>query len=140
IGLLLWASAFFVGDATAPEDLPRVGAAADFGAVRAPVLPVEAVPFASLTPPQTRDLGRLVQISGVAESPVAANSLWVRSQEGYRILVRFEPPPPPELLRGFGPGSSVRFNGYLQDIARAEFLQIIDSLGVSIPKPPPARK
>jgi hypothetical protein len=139
-GLLLWASAFFVGDATAPEDLPRVGAAADFGAVRAPVLPVEAVPFGSLTPLQTRDLGRLVEITGVAESRVAANSLWVRSNDGYRILVRFEPPPEDGLLNRFAPGSGVALDGYLQDIAQAEFFQLIDSLGVSVPRPPPARK
>ncbi len=139
-GLLVWASAFFVGYATAPEDLPRVGADADFGAVRAPVLPVEAVPFGSLTPLQTRDLGRLVQINGVAESRVGASSLWVRTNDGYRILVRFEPPPEPALLTGIGPGSSILFDGYLQDIARAEFFQIIDSLGVSVPRPPPARK
>jgi hypothetical protein len=140
LGILLWASAFVVGDATDPDELPRVGAAADFGSVRAPVLPVEAVPFGTLTPLQTRDLGRLVRVSGVAESRVAVNSVWIRTPEGYRILARFEPAPDPELLRGIGPGSSVSYSGYLHNIALAEFHQIVDSLGVRIPRPPPARK
>ncbi|MQA90271.1 MAG: hypothetical protein GEU90_08550 [Gemmatimonas sp.] len=139
-GVLLWASAFFFGDATSPDDRPRVGAAADFGAVRGPVLPLEAIPFASLTPLMTRDLGRLVRLEGVVESPVAANSAWVRTPEGYRILARFEPAPDPQLLSGIGPGSSVSFHGYLQTIALAELSEIIDSLGVAIPRPPPARK
>lgn len=139
-GVLLWASAFVFGDATAPDELPRVGAAADFGAVRAPIIPVEAVPFGSLTPLHTRDLGRLVRVTGVADSRVAANSLWIRTPEGYRILVRFEPAPQPELLQGIGPGSNVTFHGYLNNIALAEFLQIVDSLNVRIPRPPPARK
>jgi hypothetical protein len=139
-GILLWASAFVVGDATAPDELPRVGAAADFGATRAPVLPVEAVPFPTLTPIQTRDLGRLVRVSGVAESRVAANSVWVRASDGHRILVRFEPAPPAEMLRGVSAGSTVSFDGYLQNIARAEFNQFVDSLNVRIPRPPPARK
>jgi hypothetical protein len=139
-GILIWASAFVVGDATTPDELPRVGAAADFGRDRAPVLPVEAVPFRTLTPLQNRDLGRLVRISGVAESGVRVNSLWVRTPEGIRILVRFEPEPPPELLTGVRPGAGVAFDGYLQNIALAEFYQIVDSLNVRIPRPPPARK
>src|SRR5690606_30958252 len=122
---------------TAPDELPGVGAGAGFGAIRAPILPAEAAPFASISPPRTRDLGRLVRISGIAESRVAANSLWVRTPRGYRILVRFEPAPDADLLRGIGAGSSVAFNGYLQNIAVAEFLQIMDSVGVRIPKPPP---
>lgn len=140
IGLLLWASAFVVGDATAPTNAPRVGAAADFGGVRAPVLPVEAVPFGTLDPLETRDVGRLVRITGVAETGVRANSLWVRTEGGRRILVRFQPAPEEQLLRGIGGGSSISFNGYVENIALAEFLQLADSLGVSIPKPPPARK
>jgi hypothetical protein len=139
-GVLVWASAFVVGDATAPEEQPRVGAAADFGASRPPVLPVEAVPFQTVTPIQNRDLGRLVRISGVVESRVRVNSVWVRTPEGIRILVRFEPAPPPELLAGISAGSTVAFDGYLQNIALAEFHQIADSLNIRIPRPPPARK
>ncbi len=140
VGALFWASAFVLGDRTAPDELPRVGAAADFGAIRAPVIPVEAVPFATLTPLQTRDLGRLVRLRGVAESRVGVNSVWVRTDDGYRILARFEPAPPSELLSGIGNGTRVEFNGYLQTIALAEFLQVVDSLNVAIPKPPPGRK
>lgn len=138
LGLLFWASAFVIGDAT--EESRAVGAAAGFGAVRAPILPMESVPFGSLFPLQTRDLGRLVRVSGVAESGVRLNSLWVRTRDGYRILVRFEPAPEPEQLRRIGPGSGVDFDGYLQNIALAEFHQIVDSLGVRIPRPPPGRK
>ncbi len=138
LGLLFWASAFVVGDAT--EETRAVGAAAGFGAVRAPILPMEAVPFGSLFPLQTRDLGRLVRVRGVAESGVRVNSVWIRTTDGYRILARFQPAPEAEQLRGIGPGSSVDFDGYLQNIALAEFHQLVDSLGVRIPRPPPARK
>jgi hypothetical protein len=138
IGLLLWASAFVVGDATAPENAPKVGAAADFGGVRSPVLPVAAVPFSTLDPLETRDVGRLVRITGVAESGVRANSVWVRTEGGRRILVRFQPAPEEGLLRTVG--GTIAFNGYVENIALAEFLQLADSLGVRIPKPPPARK
>lgn len=140
VGLLFWASAFIVGDATDPDELPQVGASANFGSVRAPVLPVESVPFGSLTPVQTRDLGRLVRVNGVAESVIRRNSLWVRTNDGYRILVQFEPTPPDGALSGIGPGSSIRMDGYLHNLALAEFKQIIDSLNVSVPRPPPARK
>src|SRR5690606_8116057 len=135
---LFWASAFVVGDAT--EETRAVGAAAGFGAVRAPILPMEPVPFGSLFPLQTRDLGRLVRVRGVAESGVRVNTVWVRTTDGYRILVRFQPAPEASQLRRIGPGSSVDFGGYLQNIALAEFHQLVDSLGVRIPRPPPARK
>lgn len=140
VGLVLWASAFVVGDATAPDELPRVGAAAGFGSGRATVLPANPVPFTAVTPPTTRDLGRLVRVTGIAESRVAASSVWIRTPDGYRVLVRFEPRPDPALLGGVGSGATVDFDGYLQNIAVAEFLQIMDSLGVRIPRPPPARK
>lgn len=138
-GLLFWASAFVIGDATAPDEQPRVGASADFGSVRAPILPMEAIPFNQMVPVQTRDIGRLVRVRGVVESPIRRNSVWVRTSDEHRILVRFEPAPPENSLN-FGPGSSVVFDGYLDNIALAEFHQIIDSLGVSLPRPPPARK
>lgn len=140
VGLALWGSVFLFGDATAPDEQPRVGASADFGSVRAPVLPVEPVPFGTLSPIQTRDIGRLVRIEGVAESGVRDNTLWVRTNDGYRILMQFEPEPEEGALSRFGPGSSVRVNGYLHDLALAEFRQITDSLGVRVPRPPPARK
>jgi hypothetical protein len=137
-GLLFWASAFIIGDRT--EEQRQVGAAANFGAVRAPIIPVDAVPFSAVTPIQTRDLGRLVRISGVAESGVRVNSVWVRTSEGYRILVRFQPEPAPEALPRITPGSRVEFDGYLQNIAIAEFHQVVDSLGVRLPRSPPSRK
>jgi hypothetical protein len=140
VALLLWASAFLFGDATAPESGRGVGAMAGFGDRRAPVLPARATPFTEVIPPATRDLGRLVHITGRAESRVAANSVWVRTPENFRILVRFEPAPAPELLAGIGSGSPVAFNGYVTGIAVAEFRQILDSLGVRLPRPPPARK
>jgi hypothetical protein len=139
-GLLLWGSAFVFGDATDPEEQPRVGAAADFGAVRAPVLPVSSVPFQTLLPVQQRDLGRLVRLNGVAESGRHRNAVWVRAASGHRILVRFEPEPPAEQMPSVSPGRSVDFEGYLQKISRAEFLEWADSLRISIPRPPPARK
>lgn len=140
VGLALWASAFLVGDLTAPEELPRVGAGLDLGERRAPVLPPQAVPFQSLSPLEPRDLGRLVHLTGVAETPARSNAIWVRSTGGRRILVRFEPDPQPEALRRFSPGASVEFDGYLEKISRAEFDGWMDSLSVRIPRPPPARK
>lgn len=138
VGLLFWASAFVLGDAT--EESRAVGAEAGFGSVRAPILPMEPTSFISLFPLRTRDLGRLVRLTGIAESGVRVNSVWVRTGDNHRILVRFEPAPDPEQLRRIGPGNRVDFDGYLQTIALAEFHQIIDSLGVRIPRPPPARK
>lgn len=138
--LLAWASAFMVGDATAPDELPRVGAAANFGANRPSVPPIDPVPFERLTPIQTRDRGRLVQVDGVAESGVALNSVWVRTNEGFRVLVRFEPAPPQSALEGIYPGASLVLTGYVQNIALAELQQVLDSLGVGLPRPPPARK
>jgi hypothetical protein len=138
--ILVWASAFMLGDATAPDELPRVGAAADFGALRASVPPVEPVPFETLTPIQTRDRGRLVRVTGIAESRIAVNSLWMRTGDGHRVLVRFEPTPPTEALEGIYPGASIALTGYVQNIAFAELRQILDSLQVRLPRPPPARK
>jgi hypothetical protein len=140
IGIVVWASAFFLGDATAPDELPRVGAALDLGAERPPVLPAQPVPLQTLTPLDTRDRGRLVSISGVAESGVRAAAVWVRTTGGRRLLVRFEPEPPEGALSGIGPGSRVELDGYLADISRAEFNVWMDTLGVRIPRPPPGRR
>jgi hypothetical protein len=140
IALLFWASALVFGDRTVRTGQPGVGAEAGFGEQRGTVLPAKAAPFADLSPPGTRDLGRLVHLTGHAESRMGMNSLWVRTPENFRILVRFEPAPPPGLLAGVGPGSPVAFNGYITSIGVAEFMAILDSLGVGIPRPPPARK
>lgn len=138
IGLALWASAFVLGDATTPDEQPRVGAALTLGSERPPVLPAQPVPLQSLQPLETRDLGRLVHLTGVAESRVRQNAVWVRTTGGRRMLVRFEPPPEEEIR--IGPGSSISFDGYLSKISRAEFDVWMDTLGVRIPRPPPARK
>lgn len=141
VALLVWiVSTFIVGDRTAPAEQPRVGAAANFGAERAPVLPVRAAPFATLLPLQERDLGRLVHVNAVAESRVASHWVWVRTSTGARILVRFEPAPPPGALARVFPGARLDVDGYVQKISRAEFNAWVDSLGVSIPRPPPGRK
>lgn len=140
LGLALWSTAFFFGDATDPEEPPRVGAALDFGDERAPLLPPRAVPLETLVPLRTRDLGRLIRVSGVAESGVRNNALWVRGAGGRRILVRFEPAPPEGALSRFGPGTAVELDGYLEKISRAEFVAWMDTLNVRVPTPPPGRK
>jgi hypothetical protein len=141
VALLIWSvSTFVVGDRTAPKQQPRVGAAANFGAERAPVLPMRAAAFATLLPLQESDLGRLVHLSGSAESRVVSNWIWVRSNTGARILVRFEPAPPEGTLARFHPGARVDVAGYVQKISRAEFNAWVDSLAIAIPRPPPGRK
>ncbi|MBW3628472.1 MAG: hypothetical protein KY464_04160 [Gemmatimonadetes bacterium] len=138
LGFILWASAFVVGDATNPAEAPKVGAQMDFGEERTPVLPAQATPFQSMESLQTRDLGRLIRLTGAVESRVAGNAVWVRSPGGRRILVRFEPPPSPEALRRIG--GSIEVDGYLEKISEAEFEVWMDTLGVRIPRPPPGRK
>lgn len=140
LGILLWASKFVVGDATDPERVRGVGANAGFGDERAPLIPMPAEPFEDVNPIETRDLGRLVRITGVIENGVRANSAWVRASDGRRILVRFEPSPPEGTLARFGPGSSIDLPGYISKISRAEFNVWIDTLGASIPRPRPGRK
>jgi hypothetical protein len=137
--LLLIAVTMFGGDATMSEKR-QVGAAANFGANRAPVLPMETQPFESLLPLDTRELGRLVHLRAVAETGVRGNAVWVRTPTGRRILVRFEPAPPVAALRGMGPGSMLDVNGYVQKISRAEFDLWTDTLNVVIPRPRPGIK
>lgn len=138
IGLLLWGSKFVLGDAT--EQARAVGAAAGFGDDRAPLIPMPAEPFTEVKPIETRDLGRLVRLQGVMENGPRASSAWVRASDGRRILLRFEPAPPEGALSRFGPGSSISMEGYIEKISRAEFEVWIDTLGASIPRPPPGRK
>ena len=140
IGFVFWASAFVLGDATAPNQAPRVGAAIGFGTERTPVLPAQATPFEALAALQTRDLGRLVELSGALQSGVRANATWVRSSDGRRILVRFEPAPDPAALRALGARGSVELHGYLEKISEAEFKVWMDTLGVAIPRPDAGRK
>jgi hypothetical protein len=127
------------GDATMRAKR-QVGAAANFGADRAPVLPMQTQAFETLLPLDTRELGRLVHIRATAETGVRGHAVWVRTPTGRRILVRFEPEPPAAALRGLGPGSVVDVNGYVQKISRAEFDMWTDSLNVVIPRPRPGTK
>jgi hypothetical protein len=136
--LLLVAAAVF-GDSTMSSKR-KVGAMAGFGADRAPVLPMEAQRFESLLPLDTRELGRLVHLTATAESRQRNLAVWVRTANGRRILVRFEPEPPASALRSLGPGSRLEVNGYLQRISRAEFDMWMDTLGVRIPRPRPGTK
>lgn len=138
-GILVWLLALFLGDPTEDREQLLSGAAANFGADRAPVLPVQPTPFETMTPLQTRDLGRFVRLAGTAQSVTRANALWVRANDNRRILVRFEPAPEEGSLR-FTPGASVDLRGYLEKVSRAEFNVWVDTLNVAIPRPPPGRK
>jgi hypothetical protein len=137
--LVLVGVAVLGGDATMRAKR-QVGAAANFGADRAPVLPMQTQAFETLLPLDTRQLGRLVHLRATAETGVRGYAVWVRTPQGRRILVRFEPEPPATALRGLGPGSVVDVNGYVQKISRAEFDMWTDSLNVPIPRPRPGTK
>ena len=137
--LVLVAVALFGGDATM-RTKRQVGAAANFGADRAPVLPMETQAFETLLPLDTRELGRLVHLRAWSESVVRGNAVWARTPTGHRILVRFEPAPPAGALRGITPGSALDVNGYVQKISRAELDMWLDSLNVAIPRPRPGTK
>lgn len=137
--LVLGFSLFF-GDPTEAAKRRRVGAGADFGAERAPVIPVAPTPFSAVGDLGERDVGRLVHLEGWAESRVRGNSVWVRAADGRRILVRVEPPPPPGTQLPLVPGGRVSVDGYLQKIAQAELRVMLDSLGVYLPRPKPGEK
>lgn len=137
IAVLIAAAVF--GDQTMSAKR-QVGAAANFGADRGEVLPMQTEEFETLLPLDTRELGRLVHLSATAESVVRANAVWVRTPSGRRILVRFEPDPPEGALRALGPGSRLDVNGYLQRVSRAEFDMWADTLNVVIPRPRPGTK
>jgi hypothetical protein len=137
VSLAVLAFSLFFGDPTEAAETARVGARANFGAERAPVIPVEPTPFDAVSQLTEADLGTLVRLTGVAESRVVGNSVWVRSTGGRRILVRFEPPPPEGTRLGIVPGGAVRLDGYIQKIAQAELKVRLDSLGVRLPRPTP---
>lgn len=139
-GFLIWASAFVFGDATNPEEQPRIGANIGFGEDRMPVIPAEPTAFSEIGMLQQRDLGRFVRVRGTVGSRVSPGGVWVRTDDGRRILVRFEPGPAEEALTDIRASGRVDLLGYLQKISRAEFEVWMDSLGVAIPRPRPGRK
>jgi hypothetical protein len=141
VGVLVAASlvvlgfSVFFGDPTEAAKTRRVGARANFGADRAPVIPVVVTPFEAVGSLSERDVGRLVHLEGWAQTPVRRNAVWVRATDGRRILVRFEPPPPGKVP--VVAGGRVSVNGYLQKIALAELKVTLDSLGTALPRPRP---
>jgi hypothetical protein len=139
IAFLFWSWGTFYRDPTAHRKARLAGEAANFGAERTPVIPVVATPFDSVKPIEAGDLGLLVRIRGTTLSPVRRSAVWVAATDGRRILVRFEPPPA-EALRSMYPGAAIDLDGYLQKLALAEFKVWMDTLGVSIPRPPPGVK
>ena len=138
IAVVVMAVAMVFGDGRTA--VRQVGAAANFGANRASVIPMETESFEALLPLDNRELGRLVHLTATAESGVRAGAVWVRLRTGHRLLVRFEPEPAAGALRAMGPGSVVNVNGYLQRISRAELEVWTDTLGVRIPRPSPGVK
>jgi hypothetical protein len=140
LGLIAIGASMVFSDPTAVGHGPNMGAAAHFGADRAPVRPVVIESFSNLKQLTDRELGRLVNLIGTAESPVRRNAVFVRTLDGRRILLRFEPPPPAGQAGAVVSGGTVDVNGYLQKISRAEFDVWMDTLGVVIPRPAPGVK
>ncbi len=140
VGAVAMAAALLFGDPTRRQRGPGVGAAANFGADRAPVLPVVIEPFERVGKLTDRELGRLVRLTGTAESGVRRSAVYVRTPQGQRILVRFEPTPTPAQLGGIFNGGGVDVTGYIQKISRAEFDVWMDTLRVVIPRPRPGVK
>jgi hypothetical protein len=140
IGILFILAAAIFGDPTAHGRYGGVGAAANFGADRAPVLPVVVESFDNVDKLNDRELGRVVHLVGTAETPVRRAAVYVRTAEGRRILVRFEPVPPAGMLSSMCAGCGVNVVGYLQKISRAEFNVWMDTLGYIVPRPKPGVK
>jgi hypothetical protein len=140
IGVVAILAAAIFGDPTAHGRYGGVGASAKFGADRAPVLPVVIEPFDNVDKLTDRELGRMVHLVGTAETGVRRAAVYVRTPEGRRILVRFEPTPTPQQLSGLCNGCGIDVNGYLQKISRAEFNVWMDTLGYIVPRPKPGVK
>ncbi|HKP74741.1 MAG TPA: hypothetical protein VJT67_04325, partial [Longimicrobiaceae bacterium] len=140
VGALALLAAMEFGDPTSKPRGPGVGAAAHFGADRAPVLPVVIEEFGRIGELTDRELGRLVHLTGTAESGVRRSAIYVRTPTGRRILIRFEPTPPAGRLGSLCNGCGVDVTGYIQKISRAEFDVWMDTLGVVIPRPKPGVK
>ena len=140
VALVAWGSAFIFGDATNRPGI-QVGAKANFGGERAQVVPMQSEAFESALPLEDRELGRLLRLTGTAESRTVRNAVWVRTANPRRwILLRVEPVPKGQGIRPFYPGGAVDVQGYLQKISRAEFDAWMDSLDVGLPRPTPGVK
>lgn len=135
IGILFILAAAIFGDPTAHGRYGGVGAAANFGADRAPVLPVVVESFDQVDKLSDRELGRVVHLVGTAETGVRRAAVYVRTPQGRRILVRFEPAPPASAVASMCAGCGVNVVGYLQKISRAEFNVWMDTLGYVVPRP-----
>ncbi|HEX8694999.1 MAG TPA: hypothetical protein VF746_21490 [Longimicrobium sp.] len=140
LSLLALLTAYLFGDATTRTRIANVGASSTFGADRAPVLPVVVEPFVEVRELKDRELGRLVHLSGVAESIVRRGAVYVRAPDGRRILVRFEPEPAQGALGSFCLGCGVDVNGYLSKLSRTEFDVWMDTLRFAVPRPKPGVK
>jgi hypothetical protein len=140
LSVVFLAAAAIFGDPTQKGTVHGVGAAANFGKDRAPVQPVVIEPFENLKELSDRELGRILHLNGTAESGVRRAAVYVRTPSGRRILVRFEPTPQPEQLRGIFNGGGVSLDGYLMKISRAEFNVWMDTLDVVIPRAKPGVK
>jgi hypothetical protein len=140
LSLMAWGSSFIFGDATKRPGM-QVGANANFGGERAQVVPMQSEAFETTLPLEDRELGRLLRLTGTADSRTVRNAVWVRTQNPRRwILVRVEPVPKGQAIRPFYPGGGVDVQGYLQKISRAEFDAWMDSLDVGLPRPAPGVK
>jgi hypothetical protein len=139
VAVLALLAAMVFGDATR-RDTSGVGAAANFGSDRGDVRPVVVEPFGELEQLKERELGRLLQVTGWAESRLRRNAVYVRTADGRRILVRFEPDPPEGALRSVYPGAAIDVRGYLQKLSRTEFGVWMDTLAVGVPRPRPGAK
>jgi hypothetical protein len=140
IAIAVWAWGTFGYDPTAEGERPQIGEALNFGAERAPVLPIFPMPFDSVAPLSAHDIGTYVQLRGSALSAVRRDAVWVRSNDGRRILVRFEPSPPENAIAHIRSGGAVNLSGYVERVALAEFNLWMDTLGVRIPRPRPGAK
>jgi hypothetical protein len=136
LGALVWASAFVLGDPTQRSARIRVGAAANTGADRPAPVPPHPVRFAALDSLDETDYGTYVELQATPESAVRGQAVWVRAEDGRRLLVRVEPPAADSARAAAVLARGGRWRGYLRPIARAEFELWMDSLGVVLPRPP----
>jgi hypothetical protein len=112
-----------------------------FPTERSVVTPLRSVSFETVRPLEDRALGRLLHLTGTVQSGIVHNAVWVKADGGRRILVRFDPAPPPGALNAIANSGRIAVDGYLTRIARAEFrVWTEDSLRVVIPRPEPGVK